>query len=115
MMKEDNMSYWISLEHPETEETAEVSNHSEGGTYAIGGINEASLNVTYNYGKHFRFRSLNKQTGEKTIELLEAAVKKLGTVRHDDYWESTPGNCSHTCNILLQWAKEHPSYVWRVN
>ena len=46
------MSFDISLNHPETGKIAEVENFTEGGTYAIGGSNEADLNVTYNYSKH---------------------------------------------------------------
>ena len=29
---------------------------AEGGTFALGGISEAELNVTYNYGKIFNFK-----------------------------------------------------------
>jgi len=109
------MSWWISLEHPETEECAEVEKFTAGGTYAIGGTDEATLNVTYNYGKHYDFKALNGLIAEKTIKSLEATVEELGTQKDDDYWASTPGNCGWTCQILLGWAKQHPTYVWRVN
>jgi hypothetical protein len=46
------MSWWVYLE--DDGETVSVARHAEGGTYAIGGIKRAELNVTYNYGQHFR-------------------------------------------------------------
>lgn len=108
------MSWWITLEN-ENGAAVQVANHSEGGTYAIGGTTDAELNVTYNYAPHFGFRSLDGRTGEETIPELEVAVQKLGTERSGDYWESTAGNTGHAIAILLAWAKEHPQAKWRVN
>lgn len=109
------MSYDVSLEHPKTGKYAEVELFSEGGTYAVGGSREASLNVTYNYCRHYEFKTLNHMPASETIKSLKDAVEKLGTQKDNDYWNSTPGNCGHACNILLVWAEQYPDYIWRVN
>ena len=66
------MSYDISLKDVEGD-IVEVPHFQEGGTYAIGGQSEAELNVTYNYAKHFDFRSLHKSTGKQSQQKLMAA------------------------------------------
>lgn len=50
------MSYDISLCDPVTHETLEVddTHFVAGGTRTIGGTKELWLNITYNYGIHFR-------------------------------------------------------------
>lgn len=119
------MSYWITLEdhavllddqeggsyHP----ACLVDTHAEGGTYVLGGTPRAELNVTYNYGSFFDFRSLNGRTGRETIARLREAVELFGTDRDVDYWARTPGNAGYACSILLKWATEHPDGIWRVN
>jgi hypothetical protein len=108
------MSWWVYLEDKDGK-PVEVSAHSEGGTYAVGGISEAELNVTYNYGKHFAFKTLNGKAASETVEGLTALVAKLGTDRDEDYWNPTPGNVGHAASILLAWAKQHPAAKWRVS
>ena len=106
--------------------TVEVPPHSEGGTYIVGGTMEASLNVTYNYGKQFyeaipyppglNFVGwLTNKTGAEAAPLLEAAVAKLGVTRDDNYWAATPGNAGHALSILAKWARQHPTAVFRVD
>jgi hypothetical protein len=114
------MSWWIYLED-EQGRTVSVAPDSAGGTYAIGGIAQASLNVTYNYGEAFRvvdfdFNNLNGMTGADATPELERAVAKLGTTQYTrDYWAPTPGNAGHALNILLTWARQHPTTVFRVS
>ena len=50
------MSYDISLVDTVTGETLELDapHHMRGGTYQVGGTMRAELNVTYNYGMHYR-------------------------------------------------------------
>lgn len=91
-----------------------VARHEEGGTYALGGIDRAELNVTYNYWPHFRFGRLDGRTAHNTIPMLAYAVRRLGTQRDQDYWAATPGNAGHAASILLGWARQHPDAVWRV-
>jgi hypothetical protein len=119
------MSYDFWLE--KNGKTCEVPNHIEGGTYAIGGTTEASLNVTYNYSC-FYYWFLDKEQGLKwlvgkkakdTIVRLDKAVHILteeagfgGNVYEKDYWACTPGNAGHALKILLSWAKLHPEAIW---
>lgn len=109
------MSWWIRLEHPETKELAEVENFQEGGTQLVGGSTKAELNVTYNYGKHFRFDELHGRKAKDTIVKLLDAVSNLGKDRDEDYWNPTQGNVGYACNILLGWAMKNPNYIWDVS
>ncbi len=119
------MSYDIELRDPNTTlkctETKEdyhpmvkVPEFTEGGTYPIGGTDVADLNVTYNYAKHFDYRQLNGMKAEDSVPILQEAVDRLGTEQTNDYWAGTPGNAGYACNILLEWAKLHPSAIWDV-
>lgn len=131
------MSYDVSLE--QDGKPVKVDQHEEGGTYALGGIEEASLNITYNYS-WFYYRYIDKKEGlrwlygkkaKDCIGILELAVEELGTkqyevqesgfnlmdksthhLKHVDYWAPTPGNAGHALNILLQWAKKYPEAVF---
>lgn len=106
------MGYWISLDF--NDEIVKVDRHSEGGTYALGGTDEASISVTYNYAKFFQFRDLHGVRAGDTIETLQTKVAELGTKIHHDYWEPTPGNVGYTLSVLLEWAMQHPDAVWDV-
>lgn len=107
------MSWDIDLDYPDGREI-QVDIHEEGGTYALGGTDQASLNVTYNYGKHFDFNKLDGRTAEDCIPEMEEAVKELGTERDSDYWKATPGNAGYAVSILLGWARQHPKAVFSV-
>ena len=112
------MGYYIEL--LKDGNTAKVENHSEGGTFAIGGREEAAISVTYNYSPFYRkhldkekgLRWLYVKTGAATVERLEKAIEALGVETSDNYWEPTPGNAGHALSVLLRWAKEHPDAVW---
>ena len=97
----------------------------DGGTYCIGGTNDCHLNVTYNYSKFYArlfpatdeypngsIRWLYGRRGAETVEVLEAAVEKLGTERDDDYWEATAGNAGAALARLLSFAEQNPDGVW---
>lgn len=109
------MSYWVYL--CDDDGTVQVDNHSEGGTYVLGGTSDACVNVTYNYGHHYYdllhedgLRGLHGLSGAEAAPLLERAVAVLGTERDDsDYWAPTPGNAGAALGVLLRWAKQHPS------
>ena len=115
------MSYDIDLIDEVTGRPVEVDRHEEGGTYAIGGIEEASLNVTYNYGKFFRkyldeengIRWLYGKKAKDCIKRLEAAVVTLGTEQDSNYWKATPGNAGYALYVLLTWAKKWPSAIFQ--
>ena len=114
------MSWDVRLYDPETNKAVPVESHTEGGTYVMGGLPEAVLNITWNYS-WFYYRVLDKEsglrwiygkTGEECAPRLEKAVEELGTRRNADYWADTPGNAGHALNILLGWAKQHPTAVF---
>lgn len=108
------MSWWIYLKLDG--KVVLVDRHTEGGTYQVGGNNDGDLNVTYNYGKHFRFPYLHEMKAEHSIKLLENAIKELGPpIRDSNYWKPTEGNVSHCLGILLKWAKQHSEAVWEVS
>ncbi len=114
------MSYDISLRDPKTGEAVTVDHHCEGGTRPVFGIDDAELNVTYNYGPFYAehidaeegIRWLYGRTGRQVQERLEKAVAALGTERDSDYWQPTPGNAGYALAILLRWAKQHPTAVF---
>lgn len=113
------MSYWVYLKDAESN-TVEVPRHQEGGTYVVGGICNAELNITYNYAKvygrfDFSIRDLDGKWAGDYIEVMEKIVAVTGTARGDDYWEPTPGNAGYALSILLAWAKLHPDAVFGVS
>jgi hypothetical protein len=50
------MSYDLCLNDPVTGECLQFDepHHMRGGTYCVGGERWAKLNITWNYGKHYR-------------------------------------------------------------
>lgn len=110
------MSYWVSILN-EDNELLEVNAHSEGGTYALGGVSEADLNITYNYC-HFYYealgindglRGLNDMAIEAALPLLVKACSELPDMPENDYWADTEGNAGHAIHILLGWAQQAAS------
>lgn len=114
---------------------AAVPAHAEGGTYVLGGTDQAQLNVTYNYSARyaevlvplpagegqplalqpFSVHAPQGQRAEDTIPWLEAVVAQLGTEQdRGDYWAATPGNAGYAASILLAWARLHPDGIWEV-
>jgi len=114
------VSYWVSLINNKGD-IVEVENHSEGGTFVVGGTNEADLNITYNYGKYTwkylkeGLKSLNNKKAKNFIPTFEKAVKELGTKRDNDYWKPTKGNVGYMFNILLKWARQYPEAIFKVS
>lgn len=117
------MSYDLSLVDPVSEETLQLeSKHQmQGGTYAVGGTTEASLNITWNYGEFYYrifgddgIRTLHRKTGLESIPILEDAISKLGNETTDNYWDKTEGNAKRPLLQLLTLAKMRPDGVWTV-
>lgn len=111
------MSYDVSL--AKDGKPVEVASHEEGGTYCLGGRPEASLNITYNYSKHFDaldsvdgLRWLYGKKASETLDRLAHAIATLGTERDSDYWKGTAGNSGYALSILYRWAKQHPDAIW---
>jgi len=115
------MSYDIDLVDSITEKCVTVPKHEEGGVYAVGGITDASLSITYNYAQYYfdhidskdGIRWLYGKKAKNCIKGIEKAVMELGTVRNDDYWKGTPGNAGYALSILLAWARLHPEATFQ--
>ena len=120
------MSYAIALTCPVTGETLELDepHQMKGGTYAVGGTSTATLNITYNYSKHYYplfqeigydkgIRSIYGLTGAESIPVLQLAITKLKDDANQDYWKPTEGNAKKALTQLLAFAKMRPDGVWR--
>jgi hypothetical protein len=116
------MSYDISLVDPITKETlhADTTHQLKGGTHALGGTTELWLNVTWNYGKHFRrvmgeegIRAIYGKTGAEAIPVLKSAANQLGDDVSDDYWEPTEGNAKRAILSLMALAQLRPDGVFQ--
>lgn len=107
------MSYDIRLVEPTTKETITIDtpHHMRGGTYCIGGSNELSLNITWNYFKYFydatekddRFyneeenqgiRGIYGKTGAESIPMLTDMVERIRKKyqNKDGTWKKTKRN-----------------------
>lgn len=132
------MSYDIDLCDPVTGEVLQLDapHHMRGGTYAVGGTTDASVNITFNYGAILRkalgdgatsltewermfgggetgIRRIYGQTGAATIPLLSGAIAKLGDDVDPDYWKATEGNVKRSLMQLLALAQMRPDGVWK--
>ena len=125
------MSWDVMLCYRDGEPLCSVKRIQEGGTQLVGGTNECELNITYNYSELYHrvfpltenenhnmttsgLAWLSGKTGKESIPVLEGAVEVLGVKRNDDYWNATEGNAGFALSILLEWAKEHPTGIFRV-
>jgi hypothetical protein len=122
------MSWTVELCYPHRT-VARVPSHTEGGQYAVGGTEEASLYITYNYGDHLREalddptpdegdvlgRLLDGKRAGDCIPMLGRAVERLGVETAAVYWVSTPGNVGKALSILLEWARLHPDARFEVS
>lgn len=115
------MSYDISLHDPVTGDTAIVPDGHDlrGGTYRMGGNDEAWLNVTYNYSPHFYrtmgekgIRTIYGMTGRESLPLLDAAIAQLADDEVADYWAATEGNAKNALKNLRSLALACPEAVW---
>jgi hypothetical protein len=83
-----------------------------GGICALGGTDEAWLNITYNYSSHYYkimpngIYSLQGKSLEQIITILETAINKLSPeTETDNYWDGTEGNARLALVNLLALAK----------
>lgn len=116
------MSYDIRLKDAVNGETLLLTekHHIRGGTYAIGGTQEAWLNITYNYYPHLKkafdheegVRSIYGMSAVESIPILKAAIEKLGDDVSDNYWEATEGNTKQALHGLLALAQMRPDGIW---
>src|SRR3990172_9339544 len=112
------MSYDLGLHDPVSGEMLQLNaaHAMRGGTYCLGGTIDASLNVTYNYARLFRFafedqrgiRTLYGISGAESIQLLERAIANLGDNTDEDYWAATEGNAKRALYQLMALARLRP-------
>lgn len=79
------MSYTVKLKRPNGD-LCSVQSHTEGSTYAVGGITDAEIHITFNYSNFLAFldkkrglRWLNGQLAVDTVPRLTYAISFLGT------------------------------------
>jgi len=116
------MGWWISLENKRGK-IYNTTPHSEGGVITLGGSNEATMSLTWNYSKYYYqyidaeegLRWINGKTAKETLERLITAKNILIDDPSDNYWAETPGNAGHALAVLVSWAKQHPKGIWRVS
>lgn len=137
------MSYDIRLTDPVTKETLHLDtcHQMAGGIYAIGGTDEAYLNITYNYARWYYkpgvfpdkgeesggIRSIYGLSGADSIPVLQNAISFLGSTAEDlsteealcyvksgatGYWMPTKANAIRPLYQLLALAKIRPDGVW---
>lgn len=116
------MSYDISLTDRVTKQPIilESKHQINGGTFAIGGTNEATLNVTYNYSTKFvsifgsgGIRNIYGKTGAESIPMLKNAILMLSDDTDPDYWKPTDGNVKRSLYGLLAFAEMRPDGIWQ--
>lgn len=132
------MSYDISLREPVTGEQVyfDEPHQMKGGTYALGGTNEAWLNIIYNYARwYYRndvfgkdgIRAIYGMIGADSIPIIERAIKALENCKENlsdeeikkfeeggstGYWLPTRENAIKPLYQLLAMAKMRPDAVW---
>lgn len=115
------MSYDIQLLDPDTGKVIALDppHQMKGGTYQVGGETTASLNITYNYAKHFYkhidteegIRSLYGLTGAVALSILTKVIDKLQDDDSDDYWAPTEGNAKKALCNLKALCQMHPEGI----
>ena len=117
------MSYDIHLNDPVTKQIIELEkpHFMCGGTYAIDGTKELSLNITYNYASVFcrpevlgkkGIRGIYGKTGAESIPVLQKAIDALTDEVDSDYWKATEGTVKKSLCQLLSMAHMRPDGVW---
>lgn len=109
-LKDKLGGHWIELDEP---------HQMKGGTYQVGGSPTATINITYNYSKHFYkvlgergIRSIYNKTGGESISILKDAISKLKDNANKNYWEPTEGNSKKALMQCLSLAQIRPDGIW---
>ena len=109
------MSYDVDFCDPVSKKVIELDDlhFMRGGTYAIGGTKELTLNITYNYSenysKHnFSINDLDGKTALDVIPELERVIALLGDDVSDNYWDATDGNAKKALIQLLTMCRMRP-------
>lgn len=121
------MSWDISIVDPKTGETlkANIVHGLRGGTYAIEGTDELTLNVTYNYSNIWVdpnnetvgeiLKNLDGKEVKRTIGTLGITYMNLEGPASEDYWEACPGNARRAIADLIELAQfAEEDSIWKV-
>lgn len=114
------MSYTIELRNEKGEICKLLSQqHLGGGTYQLGGTEDARFNITYNYAGHFYhvmgekgIRTIYGIKALDSIPFLANAARALRNDVDDDYWKPTEGNARQAILTLINMASQCPDGVW---
>ena len=94
--------------------------HIKGGIFILGGTDEASISITYNYSPYF-YQYIDKEKGirylygrkvKDTVPLLESIIKQMEESDDRDYWTATEGNARKALENLLLLAELFPDGYW---
>ena len=112
------MSYDVDFCDPVSKKVIELDtpHFMRGGTYAVGGTRELTLNITYNYSenysKHnFSIKDLDGKSAVEVIPELERVISELGDEVDPDYWKPTDGNAKKALIQLLTMCRMRPDAV----
>ena len=117
------MGYSIQIVD-ENNQTMKTTNgekhHIKGGIFVLGGTDEASISITYNYSPYFH-RHIDKEEGirclygqkvKDTTALLTSAINQMEESNDEDYWAATEGNARKALENLLLLAELFPDGYW---
>ena len=112
------MSYDVDFCDPVSKKVIELDelHFMRGGTYAIGGTKELTLNITFNYSENysknnFSIKDLDGKTALDAIPELERVISELGDEVDHDYWKPTDGNAKKALIQLLTMCRMRPDAV----
>lgn len=116
------MSYDVDLTCPVDGHVLQLDSphQMKGGTYAIGGTTDMSLNVTYNYASPYRkydfsINDLHGKTAGETLPKMKAVAEALGDEVDPDYWQPTEGNAKKALLQLIALGSMRLDGVWRIS
>ena len=114
-MKVGIVGYTIRLEDPHSSgETYHVPPFNYGSNVLVGDtMGESSVDITYNYSKHFDKSQIIDKTATEAEPYLRSLLETLGNDVVPDYWSATEGNVKQFVSLLFLWGVMHPEGVWR--
>lgn len=112
------MSYDIYFRDAVSQEiiTLPYKHQLNGATYCLGGTDELSFNITFNYGGiynqyGFYVPQLSGLTAVAAMPILEGVISRLDDDVTDNYWEATEGNAKKALVSLLTMCQLKPDAV----
>jgi hypothetical protein len=103
-------------------EVIKGSHNFKGGTYRVGGSEDLTFNITFNYSPLFSkvicpdlgVKKIIGMKSKDSVTLLIDAINKLDPNDiNDDYWKCCEGNARSSLIALVNLALMAPHGVWR--